>query len=95
MVHIRVFGVAGVQTGLDEGLLDGVPLARLGPPDRNRAVGAVEVVLDGLVVDVLVGLQLLEIGQDFVIRPGVVAQLGPAVKVLRHAADEDRAVQGA
>lgn len=62
MVHIRVFGMTGVQTGLDKSLLDRVPLPRLGPPDRNRTVGVVEIVLDGLVVDVLVGLQFLKIG---------------------------------
>jgi hypothetical protein len=89
-VHIEVFGEAGELTCLDEGVVGRHPFVALVAADGDRTVRAVP-----LVLDVEVGLGLLEVWQHLVVRPLGVTILRPLVEVLRQAALEDRAVYGA
>ena len=90
VVHVRMVGVSGVRCGLEEGFLCRGPSLAGVVADGDRAVGAVEIV-----VEVGVVLQLAEVGQAVDVGPSLVARGGPSVVVLGCAPDEGLAVDGA
>ena len=75
---------------MEEGLLSRGPVLAGVMAHRDRALGAVEVI-----VKVGVVLQLAEVGQAVDVGPAVVAPGGPGVVVLGRAANEGLAVDGA
>ncbi len=87
-VVVGVVRDADLPGGLDQGGEDGV--VRCGVGDAQRAVAAAE----RIVAAALVALHALEEGQHIGVAPAAVAHLGPAVEVLRLAADEGEAVDG-
>ena len=89
-VHVRVFRIAGLDAGLDEGILERQPFLAREPPHRYRSLRAVEVV-----ADIHVRFHLAEVRQDVDERPLVVALGGPAVVVLGNAAQQHLPVDGA
>ena len=91
VVHVRVVGESGGTGGVVERLLRRQPGLAGKAAHRNEAVVVVEVVGP----KVHVGFQLAQVGQDAGEAPLVVAQGGPGVVVLRHAAQQHLAVDGA
>ncbi len=87
---VGAVGEAVVQAGVVEGLLEGAPLVG---GEAAAADGAGLAVI--VVVEVLVGLGLPEVGEDFFEGPLVVSGLGPEVEVLAFATQEVGAVDGA
>ena len=90
-VLVRVLRESDTHAGIIESCGNRNPLFFLEPPDREGALIAVEVVAG--VVPVV--FHLAEIGQAAGEGPLIVAQRGPVVVVLRHAAEDDLAVDGA
>ena len=90
VVVVGAVGLAPVAQGVVEGLLLGGAGLVTEAVHGDRPLGAVEVA-----VEVGVGLDPLQAGQDLLPGPLRVAGGGPAVVVLRDAAQEDLGVDGA
>ena len=85
MVHVRIMRKVGIETGLIEGALRGLPgVARMAPHGQG-AVTAVHVAAP----EIHVGFHLAKVRQNLGIRPFVVAPLRPLVIVLRGATQDN------
>ena len=87
-VEIGIVRNAGLLRRLDEDVAQGIGIGPLG--DVERPVGAVEIVLQALVA-----LGLLEEGEYVGMTPAGIAELAPAVVIVRLAADIDHGVDRA
>src|SRR5262249_27565599 len=79
VLSIRIFRRAEprLPTSIIEGLLDGRPGPCLTAPDGYRAIRAMEIILN---IEIVLGFT--EVRQDLVIRPFIVAERRPGIKIL-------------
>jgi hypothetical protein len=89
MVHVTVFWKVCRHARPVKRHLKRIPGGTRAAAHRNRASSAMYVVLD-----VQVCFQFPEVGQDLAIRPCVIAQGSPAIKVFREAAEKNHVVNG-
>ena len=84
-VVVRAIRESGSPAGVVKGLLRGMLVLLSGVVNEDRTVGAMKVV-----VEVHIGLDFPEVGQDLPEAPAVVAQRGPVVEVFGIPAVEGR-----
>src|SRR5262245_4321565 len=89
MVHVMVFRKVCRHARLVESLLKRMPGGARKTAHRNRASRAMHVI-----TDVQVRFQFPEVGQDLAIRPCVMAQSSPAIKIFREAPEKNHVVNG-
>src|SRR5215475_10151870 len=89
-IVVRTLRKASGPAGVVEGPLSRMPCRWIGMVHKDRALGAMIVI-----VKVHVGLDLPEVRQDLLEAPLVVTARGPGLKIFGYAAVEGRGVDGA